>query len=261
MQSKSVIEEKEFDGYRKYSPDLAIEDRIAEHCAQYGLGPLDAVKFFPVLARRQWLKRFMAHHELFLKTLDVPGDIAELGVFRGLGLMTWANLLEAYCIGDRTKTVYGFDNWKGFVELDEADGAAVEEVSKTEGGFSPERYYEQLTDALAIFDEDRFVSWKARVKLIEGNIEQTTPAFAQEHPGVRFSLLHFDCDLYQPTKAALEAFWPRLSRGGVIVFDEYAIADWPGESQAVDEFFADIPGAKIKTFSWTNSPAGYFVKE
>jgi hypothetical protein len=41
-------------------------------------------------------------------------DIAELGMFRGLGLMTWANLLESYCIGDRTKIVYGFDNWKGF---------------------------------------------------------------------------------------------------------------------------------------------------
>jgi hypothetical protein len=69
------------------------------------------LKLFPVLARRHWLKRFLAYVDLFQETLDVLGDIAELGVFRGLGLMTWANLLEAYCISDRTKTVYEFDNW------------------------------------------------------------------------------------------------------------------------------------------------------
>ena len=114
--------ERQFDGFKKTGTDSEIEDRIETHCSQFNIGPLDAVKLFPVLARRQWLKRFLAHTELFQKTVNVPGDIAELGVFRGLGLMTWANLLESYCIGDRTKMVYGFDNWKGFTELSPEDG-------------------------------------------------------------------------------------------------------------------------------------------
>ncbi|MCX5794107.1 MAG: class I SAM-dependent methyltransferase [Elusimicrobia bacterium] len=250
-----------FDGYRKYGPDSKIEGRIASHCKKFKLDPLDAVKLFPLLARRQWLKRFMAHHELFLKTLEVPGDIAELGVFRGVGLMTWANLLESYCIGSRTKVVFGFDNWKGFVDLASEDGKEVGAVQKVVGGFSPELHFKQLKDAISIFDEDRFVPWKNRIRLIEGNIEDSAPAFTQQHPGVRFSLVHFDCDLYKPTKAALQSFWPRLCRGGVMIFDEYAIADWPGETQAVDEFFADMPNMRIRTFPWTNSPGGYLIKE
>ena len=252
---------KEFDGFKKTGIDSEIEDRITEHCNKFNIDSSNAVKLFPVLARRQLLKRFLAHTELFKMTLEVPGDIAELGVFRGLGLMTWANLLEAYCIGDRTKTVYGFDNWKGFTEMSREDGVEVGGADKFVGGFSPEKYYEELKDAISIFDADRFIPWKPRVKLIEGNIEETIVTFIKENPGVRFSLIHFDCDLYAPTKAAIKNLWPILSRGGVMLFDEYSIKDWPGETKAVDEFFSDKPNIKIKKFPWTNAPAGYIVKE
>lgn len=252
---------REFDGFKKTGLDSKIEDKIGEHCQKFKIAPLDAVKLFPVLTRRQWLKRFLAHTELFKKTLEVPGDIAELGVFRGLGLMTWANLLEAYCIGDRTKTVYGFDNWKGFGELTPEDGKEVGSVQKFTGGFSPERYHEELKEAIAIFDDDRFIPWKPRIVLIKGDIEETIVGFVKEHPGIRFSLTHFDCDLYKPTKVALETLWPILSIGGIMLFDEYSMPDWPGETRAVDEFFADKKGIKIKTLPWTNAPAAYVVKE
>ncbi len=251
---------REFDGFRKTGTDNEIEDVLEEHCRQFDIGPLDAVKLFPVLARRQWLKRFLAHLELFKMTLDVPGDIAELGVFRGLGLMTWANLLEAYCIGDRTKTVYGFDNWKGFLELSKEDGREEGSVEKTVGGFSPEKYYDELVEAIKIFDRDRFVPWKPRVKLVVGSIEESVRDFVEKNPGIRFSLIHFDCDLYRPTKIALEYLWPLLSKGGVVLFDEYSIKEWPGETKAVDEYFSDKPEVRIKTLQWTNAPAGYIVK-
>ena len=250
-----------FDGFRKTGLDSAIEDKLAAHCDAFDIDPLTAVNLFPVLLRRQNLKRFLAHVELFKLTLDVPGDIAEVGVFRGLGLMTWANLLEAYAIGDRTKVVYGFDNWQGFTELAPEDGAKVGEVQKEVGGFSPRQYKEELEAAIRIFDEDRFIPWKARVKLVEGQVEETAGRFVKDNPGVRFSLVHLDCDLYKPTKAAIEAFWPRLSRGGVMLFDEYAIKDWPGETAAVDEYFADMPNVRVRTLPWTNAPAGYVIKD
>ncbi len=249
-----------FNGFKKAGSDNHIEDRIEELCKKFNISALDAVKLFPVLIRRQWLKRFLAHAELFKKTLEVPGDIAELGVFRGLGLMTWANLLESYCVGDRTKVVYGFDNWEGFTSLDPEDGKEAGDVQKFAGGFSPKNYYDELVEAISIFDEDRFVSWKTRIKLIRGNIEETIITFVKENLGVKFSLVHFDCDMYRPTKASLEALWPRLSRGGVMLFDEYSIQEWAGETKAVDEFFFDKPKIKIHKFSWTNAPAGYLVK-
>lgn len=252
---------RKFDGSKKTGLDSTIENNIAEHCQTYGIDPLDAVKLFPVLARRQWLKRFLAHADFFRQTLEVPGDIAELGVFRGLGLMTWANLLECYCIGDRTKTVYGFDNWQGFTELSPQDGMVEAAVQKLVGGFSPKDFKHELQGAIELFDSDRFIPWKARIKLVDGHIEETVPNFTREHPGVRFSLIHFDADLYLPTKIALEHFWPLLSRGGIMLFDEYSIPEWPGETKAVDEFFSDKPQVEIKTLSWTNVPAAYVVKK
>ena len=254
------MKKREFDGFKKTGPDSEIEDRLEAHCQKFKIEPLDAIKLFPVLSRRQWLKRFLAHNELFLKTLEVPGDIAELGVFRGLGLLTWANFLECYCIGDRTKTVYGFDNWKGFTEIAPQDGKNEDQTHKEVGGFSPEAYFKELQSAIEIFDMDRFVPWKDRIKNIVGNIEESVPQFVKDNPGVRFSLIHFDCDLYTPTKNALESLWPKVSRGGVIIFDEYSIKSWPGETQAVDEFIADKPELQVKTLPWTNAPAGYIIK-
>jgi dTDP-rhamnose C3-O-methyltransferase len=249
-----------FDGTRHFDKDSEIENQLIEHCANHDLTPLEALKLFPVLARRQWLKRFLAHVELFKMTLDVPGDIAELGVFRGAGLFTWANLLESYCVGDRTKTVWGFDNWSGFTPLSEQDGSENEVLQKKAGGFCHGTAYRELLSALHIFDNDRFVGWKNRITLYSGNIEESSHRFVEEHPGVRFSLVHFDCDLYAPTKAALAALWSKVSRGGVVIFDEYSIREWPGETQAVDEFFKDKSDI-IRTFPWTNIPGGYIVKQ
>ena len=250
----------DFDGFKKSNLDNNVEEALAEHMERYNINPSDAVKHFPVLIRRQMLKRFLAHTELFKNTLNVPGDIVELGVFRGLGLMTWANLLEAWCIGDRTKIVFGFENWEGFTEFSPEDGSEEEHAHKVIGGFNPSIYAQELRDAIAIFDQDRFIPQKARIKLIDGNIEKTVPQFVEDNPGVRLSLVHFDCDIYAPTKAALDALWPITSRGGILLFDEYGIHDWPGETKAVDEFLADKPELRLQTFDWTNAPAAYLVR-
>lgn len=250
-----------FDGFIKREIDSDVEKQIADHCEQFSLSPLDAMKAFPVLARRQLLKRFIAHTELFRSTIEVPGDIAELGVFRGFDLMTWANLLEAYSIGNRTKTVWGFDNWEGFTGLAPEDGGADTGTRRVVGGYSPAAYKKELLSAIKIFDNDRFIPQKPRIRLVEGDIAKTVPRFLEENPGVRFSLLHFDCDMYEPTAASLELLWQRLSRGGIALFDEYAIKEWPGETKAVDEFLARHPEVQLKTLPWTNAPAAFAIKE
>jgi len=251
---------KKFDGFRKLKKDAIIEKKLQSLLYTYKVTPLEATKNFIIFIRRQLLKRFLAHAELFKMTLDIPGDIAEIGVFRGFGLMTWANLLETYCIGSRTKVVYGFDNWKGFNNLSFEDGKPINSSGKVPGGFSPKNYRAQLLRAIKIFDDDRFVSWKPRINLINGDIEDSVTKFLNKNPGLRFSLVHFDCDLYKPTKNALEAIWPRVTRGGLVLFDEYGIKEWPGETKAVDEFLKLHPELKIRCLSWNNTPAGFIIK-
>ncbi|OUX78745.1 MAG: macrocin-O-methyltransferase [Oceanospirillales bacterium TMED59] len=247
-------------GTKLYNHDEDIEAQLNDHVEKFGIQPLDAIKNWQTIIRRQPLKKFLLHYELFIKTLNVPGDIAEFGVYRGQGLMTWANLLEARAIGNRTKTVFGFDNWKGFTGFSEQDGIENNGAGKTIGGFNPSFYKEELVNSISIFDQDRFVSWKKRIKLIDGQVEDTVKPFLSENPGIRFSLVHFDMDLYLPTKIALEAIWSRVTPGGIIIFDEYAIPDWPGETEAVDEFIAKHPEVKLETSDWTNAPAAWIVK-
>lgn len=247
------------DGTQKYSKDKEVEIQIAEYFKKFNLSPLDIINDFPVYARRTTIKRFLAHYELFRQTLDLPGDIVELGVFRGHSLLTWANFLESRNIGDRTKKVWGFDNFKGFDSLSPEDGPEYEHVQKVAGGFSPENHFEALTEAIKIFDNDRFVPWKKRIELIVGNVEETVPQFIEQFPGLRISLLHFDIDLYNPTLVGLKHFFPRVVPGGVVIFDEYGVLEWGGESQAVEEYLSG-QGYKIKKFDWNNIPGGYIIK-
>lgn len=253
-----------FDGFKKTGLDPLVDDALKMHFERFKVSALDAVKLWPVFVRPQWLKRFLAHEELFRQTLEIPGDIAELGVFHGADLFTWAKLLESFCVGDRTKTVWGFDSFEGFKNLSAEDGQEIEHAGKKVGGFSmSQNEYEALLDAQNVFDQDRFIPWKARIKIVKGDIEHTVFDTLSRNPGLRFSLIHFDCDLYEPTMIGLKLLWPLLSVGGIAIFDEYGIPDWPGETRAVDEYFGRIlqQTVELRKFSWTNAPAAYVVKK
>jgi len=249
----------EFDGTQKYSKDQEIEKELEDYFHRFHISGIELINDFPIYARRTVLKKFLAHYELFRLTIDLPGDIVELGVFRGRSLMTFANFLEARNIGDRTKKVWGFDNFQGFGELSPEDGPGYTNVHKETGDFNPGKYLEQLQDAVHIFDKDRFVPWKKRVELVVGDVNQTIPKFIEEHPGLRISLLHFDIDLYKPTLTGLQYLFPRVVSGGVVLFDEYGILEWGGESSAAEEYFSG-QGYVLKKFEWNNVPGGYLIK-
>ena len=51
-----------------------------------------------------------------------------------------------------------------------------------------------------------------------------------------FAFVSLDVDLYAPTKAALELFWPRMSQGGCIMVHDYNSTQYTGAKKAVREF-------------------------
>ena len=53
-----------------------------------------------------------------------------------------------------------------------------------------------------------------------------------------------DADLHNPTRAGLEFFYPRLSKGGVILIHDYN-TDWPELMHAVDVFVSGIPESLV----------------
>jgi hypothetical protein len=248
-----------FDGRVNFGADDDIEKRLEAHFDRFGISRTNIWKHFPIYVRRVYLKRFLAHYELFRRTINLPGDIVELGVFHGASLLSWANFMEVRNMGDRHKKVVGFDNFQGFGDLDEKDGKEDARVGKQPGGFNPGDFEAPLLDAIAIFDADRFIPYKKRIHLVKGNIEETVPAYVRDNPGMRISLLHFDADLYRPTLIALEQLWPLVVPGGVVIFDEYGIPPWEGESRAVDEFFKGQQLA-LQRFDWASNPGAFVIK-
>jgi hypothetical protein len=253
------MSENAFDGRKNFAADDDIERMLDEHFSTFGITNREIWRNFAIYTRRVFLKRFLALYELYRMVIDLPGDIVELGVYRGASLMAFANFMEIRNMGDRHRRVFGFDNFQGFGEFDPKDGAERPEVGKKPGGFMSEDFEQPLRDAIRIFDADRFIPYKARVQLIKGNIEETVPAFVAENPGVRISLLHFDADLYRPSLVALEHLWPLVVPGGVVAFDEYGIPPWEGESRAVDEFFRD-KRIQLQRFNWSSNPGAYLIK-
>ena len=69
------------------------------------------------LIRRQDLPRLLAHCEIFKEVMNLPGSIIEVGVYKGSGLFTCANFLETFCLGDRNRFVFGFDNCEGIISI------------------------------------------------------------------------------------------------------------------------------------------------
>jgi len=256
---KKKMAERQFDGRKKFPTDKEIEGLLEDHFKRFKITGTELCRNFGIYVRRIFLKRFLAHYELFRKVVDLPGDIVELGVYRGTTLMHWANFLEIRNMGDRQKQVFGFDNFKGFTSLHEKDGKTDKSVEKELSGFNAGVFEKMLEDAISIFDKDRFIPYKPRIKLIKGNIEETVPQFVKDHPGLRLCLVHFDADMYSPTITGLKYFWPLVVSGGVVLFDEYGIRPWEGESRAVDEYFNGK--VKIQKFDWAPNPGGYIIKE
>ena len=71
-------------------------------------------------------------------------------------------------------------------------------------------------------------------------------------------MLNLDLDTYEGTKHALQNFFPLVSKGGVVIFDEYGSRGW-GESEAIDEFFKDTK-YKIKKTAFGYKPTAYLIK-
>jgi hypothetical protein len=187
---------------------------------------------FPKYVRRQHLTRLFALYEVFKRVIAVKGSIVECGVNRGYGLMAWAKLSAVLEPTNLTRRIYGFDSFAGFPTVGEKDQTGPGWKTAKPGALHADSYAELLS-LIELYDRDRFLGHIPKVELIKGDATQTIPRFVADHPHLVVSLLFMDFDLYEPTKAALEAFVPRMPKGAILAFDELDNPLWPGETLAV----------------------------
>lgn len=154
---------------------------------------------------------------------QVSGNIAELGVYQG----EQAALLNAL-FPDRK--IHLFDTFEGFSQADVSteaargfSGAAIGDFQDT----SVEKVVSRLPHPdLAVIHAGMFPGTAS-------GLEDT------------FAFVSLDVDLFEPTLAGLEYFYPRLSPGGFIFIHDYNNKRYSGVRHAVDAYLKDTPIAAL----------------
>lgn len=154
-------------------------------------------------------------------TRKIPGDIADVGTYRGA-----SSKLIADGRGESAKKIYLFDTFEGL-----PGKADVSDTGHKEGLYTAN--YREV---------EKYLSSYPNIQLYPGLFPET----ARPIENHTFSFVHLDVDLYQSTKDGLEFFYPRMTQGGVIMSHDYMEVGW-GARKAIDEFMNDKPEAVFQS--------------
>ena len=198
--------------------------------------------------------KLLARTLLFNQVKDIPGDIVECGVFKGTGLFTFLKLKRYFCPNSH-KQIIGFDFFNTKELLKSLSGYEKESMASLFEGrdFEHEESFKDYLEKKILdsgFNDYEF-------QLIQGDVCKTTHEFIASRPGAKISLLYIDVDLDIPSYEILDAFWNRVSCGGIVVFDDYSYQKW-SESAGVDSFFKD-KNIQVKSLNY-RAPTAYVVK-
>lgn len=161
-------------------------------------------------------------------TAKIPGDIAEVGSYQGG---------SSRLIGESkgSKKLHLFDTFEGIPMPTEKDSTSTKFYTG-QYAFPFEKVKEYLRDIPEVY------FYKGLFPSTSGPIKDR-----------KFSFVHLDVDLYQATKEALEFFYPRMSKGGIILtHDLYETGVW----RAFEEFFSNKPEVVIEISGYQ----GFIVK-
>jgi O-methyltransferase len=179
-----------------------------------------------------------------LKKDGVPGDFAELGVYKGES----AKIIH---LMDPSRKFHLYDTFEGFKEED------LQHETGEAATYTTRNFADTSLDGVKRYlgDSDNFIYHAGHFQELTVDSRQLTEAgllTADRRPlthdrqlstvncQLNFAFVNLDADLYAPTKAGLEYFYPCLSPGGVIIIHDYNFK-WPGIKKAVDEFVSSIP--------------------
>lgn len=156
---------------------------------------------------------------------NVPGDIIETGVWRGGSMIFASALLDLS--SETERSIWCADSFEGMP----VPTVAGEGFSGTED-FSDRAYLTVSVDQVKN-NFRRFNVLSDRIKFLKGWFSETLPTAPIE----KIAILRLDGDLYESTMDALKPLYPKVSRGGYVIVDDYGC--WEGCKKAIDEYRAE----------------------
>lgn len=164
----------------------------------------------------------------------VPGAIVECGVWRGGSAMLCALTLQT--LKESSRRIYLYDTFQGMAEPTDRDiHLLTEERASTRWDRTRrESFTDWCYSPLSEVKENLFSTGYPRHNLIfvEGKVEETIPRLVPD----KIAILRLDTDWYESTLHELTHLYPLVSRGGVLIIDDYG--HWKGSKDATDTFFS-----------------------
>ncbi|NLW92054.1 MAG: class I SAM-dependent methyltransferase [Syntrophomonadaceae bacterium] len=233
-----VVEKRHSDNDRK------SYEMIEKAFQASDLSVLEKLDAFPRFISKRSLTHFLCRYEIYKKILNVNGVIIECGVLNGAGLFTWAQLSNIFEPVNYNRRIIGFDTFEGFPSVSEND------VNTEKNPGVGDLHGDSIENILVSVEKhnlERLLSHIPTIELVKGDFNLTGEPFLERNKQLLISMLYLDFDLYEPTKKALEVFFPRMAKGSIICFDELNCTQFPGETVALLECL-DIKKYAIERF-------------
>lgn len=201
----------------------------------------DLIHHFPSFVGHMTISKFLALYEIYKMTLGVAGHIAEAGVYKAAGSLFFAKLTQIFEPESLT-LVHGFDWFEG-------TEPTSEEPNVLAGSYKED--YSRILHLIQAQKLDHIVH------IHKLDLKTELNKFFEENNYMQFKLIYLDAGQYDIVMNCLKNFWPRLTSGGIMIFDQFNQELSPGETRAVKEF---MPDAKIRTLPFGWMPTAYVVK-
>lgn len=232
--SESIVTNHQ-DTVRLRASDTEVQayQALAQAARSAPIPPNQLLAHLPLFLTRSSLAHILFMNDLYRQALNVHGDILEFGTRWGRNLALFLSLRNIHEPHNYTRRVIGFDTFEGFASLSAEDGGDA--ILKDGHLAVSEAWDRQLAALLGQHEALGPRPNVQRYELVKGDVCETFPAWLQQHPESLVALAYFDMDIYRPTREALQALLPRLTRGSVIGFDELCLQAFPGETIALRE--------------------------
>ena len=155
-----------------------------------------------------------------VKENKVPGAFVEAGVWRG-GACIFARALMDHL--EIVESVYVCDSFEGLPKPKWLE-------DKGDNHFKSKELAVSLNTVKENFD---YFPLEGKVEFIKGLFKDTMPKLKEEIGAI--SVLRVDADMYEGTTQVLENLYDKVSEGGYVIADDYAL---PNARLAVDNFRA-----------------------
>ncbi len=164
----------------------------------------------------------------------IEGDIVECGVWRGGSSMTAA--LRLLQNNDKQRHLYLYDTFEGMSEPTENDvhfdGSEAQNLLDNADKIQDQIWcYSTLDEVKNNMAKTNYPANK--ITYVQGKVEDTIPSTLPN----KIAILRLDTDWYESTKHEMVHLFPLLSKGGVLIIDDYG--HWQGARKAIDEYLQE----------------------